>query len=96
MCCMMQSVRVVQRNLVYVVGLAMDICYEDVLRGSEYFGQFGKPVKVGNAVGRWEQEIALVSGVSIGCTHGSCHACRHKQVNRCCTTRYCAAGVLSR
>jgi len=41
-----QSVRVVQRNLVYVVGLAMDICYEDVLRGSEYFGQFGKPIKV--------------------------------------------------
>jgi hypothetical protein len=44
--CVVQSVRVVQRNLVYVVGLAMDICYEDVLRGSEFFGQFGKPIKV--------------------------------------------------
>ena len=45
MTCVLQSVRVVQRNLVYVVGLAMDICYEDVLRGSEFFGQFGKPIK---------------------------------------------------
>ena len=41
-----QSVRVVQRNLVYAVGLSMDICHEDILRSSEYFGQFGKPVKV--------------------------------------------------
>lgn len=40
-----------QRNLVYVVGLAMDICYEDVLRGSEFFGQFGKPIKVSYATG---------------------------------------------
>ena len=47
----LQSVRVVQRNLVYVVGLAMDICYEDVLRGSEFFGQFGKPIKVRHATG---------------------------------------------
>ncbi len=41
-----QSVRVVQRNLVYAVGLSMDICHEDILRSPEYFGQFGKPVKV--------------------------------------------------
>ena len=41
----MQNVRVVQRNLVYLVGLAMDICYDDLLRGSEYLGRFGKPVK---------------------------------------------------
>lgn len=38
--------RVVQRNLVYVVGLALDICYEDVLKGLDYFGQYGKIVKV--------------------------------------------------
>ena len=24
----------------------MDICHEDILRSPEYFGQFGKPVKV--------------------------------------------------
>ena len=45
-CCCPQSVRVVQRNLVYVVGLSMDICHEDTLRTAEFFGQFGKPVKV--------------------------------------------------
>ena len=45
-CCVAQNVRVVQRNLVYVVGLAMDICHEDVLKGADYFGQFGKVYKV--------------------------------------------------
>ena len=40
--------RVVQRNLVYVVGLALDICYEDALKGPEYFGQYGKIIKVGH------------------------------------------------
>lgn len=35
----------VQRNLVYAVGLAMEICYEDTLMGPEYFGAFGKMVK---------------------------------------------------
>ena len=38
--------RVVQRNLVYVVGLALDLCQEDTLKGPEYFGQFGRIVKV--------------------------------------------------
>ena len=41
----MQNVRVVQRNLVYAVGLAMEICYEDTLMGPEFFGAFGKMVK---------------------------------------------------
>ena len=41
-----QNVRVVQRNLVYVVGLPMDICYEDTLLSADYIGQFGKVVKV--------------------------------------------------
>ncbi|BDA40710.1 probable CCR4-NOT transcription complex subunit 4 at N-terminal half [Coccomyxa sp. Obi] len=40
------NVRVVQRNLVYVVGLALELCYEDLLRGPEYFGQFGKVIKI--------------------------------------------------
>jgi hypothetical protein len=42
----LQNVRVVQRNLVYVVGLAMELCHEDILKGPDYFGQFGKIVKV--------------------------------------------------
>lgn len=41
----LQNVRVVQRNLVYAVGLAMELCYEDTLMGPEYFGAFGKMVK---------------------------------------------------
>lgn len=40
-----QNVRVVQRNLVYAVGLAMEICYEDTLMGPEFFGAYGKMVK---------------------------------------------------
>jgi hypothetical protein len=44
--CAAQNVRVVQRNLVYVVGLALELCYEDLLKGPDYFGQFGKVVKV--------------------------------------------------
>ncbi|KAK9833217.1 hypothetical protein WJX74_010673 [Apatococcus lobatus] len=42
----LSSVRVVQHNLVYAVGLPLDICSEDMLKGGDYFGQFGKVVKV--------------------------------------------------
>lgn len=41
----MQNVRVVQRNLVYAVGLAMEICHEETLMGVSYFGAFGKMVR---------------------------------------------------
>ncbi|KAL6767150.1 hypothetical protein ACKKBG_A38790 [Auxenochlorella protothecoides x Auxenochlorella symbiontica] len=40
------NIRVVQPNLVYAVGLPMDTCHEDVLREQEFFGQFGRIVKV--------------------------------------------------
>jgi len=40
------NVRVVQPNLVYAVGLPMDICHEEVLREPEFFGQFGKTIKI--------------------------------------------------
>ena len=43
--CAMQNVRVVQRNLVYVVGLALELCHEDLLKTDKYFGQFGKIIK---------------------------------------------------
>ena len=42
----LQNMRVVQRNLVYVVGLSLDLCSEDTLRTQDYFGQFGRIVKV--------------------------------------------------
>ncbi|XP_022868960.1 uncharacterized protein LOC111388476 isoform X2 [Olea europaea var. sylvestris] len=42
----LSSVRVVQRNLVYVVGLPVNLADEDLLQRKEYFGQYGKVVKV--------------------------------------------------
>lgn len=41
-----QNVRVVQPNLVYAVGLSLDICHEEALRDQHYFGQFGRTVKI--------------------------------------------------
>ena len=40
------QVRVMQKNLVFVVGLSTKIAEEAVLRRSEYFGKFGKILKV--------------------------------------------------
>lgn len=37
-----QHIRVVQPNLVYAVGLSLDICHEEALRDQQYFGQFGR------------------------------------------------------
>ena len=40
------QVRVMQKNLVFVVGLSAKIAEEAVLRRNEYFGKFGKILKV--------------------------------------------------
>ncbi|KAI3654704.1 hypothetical protein MP228_000084 [Amoeboaphelidium protococcarum] len=40
------NLRVVRRNLVYVVGLSPQICTEDILRSYEYFGQYGRILKI--------------------------------------------------
>ncbi|XP_033111838.1 CCR4-NOT transcription complex subunit 4-like [Anneissia japonica] len=40
------SVRVVQKNLVFVVGLSSRLADNEVLRKQEYFGKFGKIMKV--------------------------------------------------
>ena len=40
------NVRVVQKNLVYVLGLPPKLCTEEVLRSGDYFGQYGKITKV--------------------------------------------------
>ncbi|KAI3678437.1 hypothetical protein L6452_37729 [Arctium lappa] len=40
------SVRVIQRNLVYIVGLPLNLADEDLLQRKEYFGQYGKVLKV--------------------------------------------------
>ncbi|XP_010922497.1 uncharacterized protein [Elaeis guineensis] len=40
------SVRVIQRNLVYIIGLPSNLCDESILERREYFGQYGKILKV--------------------------------------------------
>uniref|UniRef100_A0A1J3EUS8 CCR4-NOT transcription complex subunit 4 n=1 Tax=Noccaea caerulescens TaxID=107243 RepID=A0A1J3EUS8_NOCCA len=40
------GVRVIQRNLVYVVSLPLELADEDLFQRREYFGQYGKVVKV--------------------------------------------------
>ncbi|KAJ8754227.1 hypothetical protein K2173_002127 [Erythroxylum novogranatense] len=40
------NVRVIQRNLVYVIGLPLDLADEALLQQKEYFGQYGKVMKV--------------------------------------------------
>ncbi|RVW56780.1 CCR4-NOT transcription complex subunit 4 [Vitis vinifera] len=40
------SVRVIQRNLVYIVGLPLNLADEDLLQRKEYFGLYGKVLKV--------------------------------------------------
>lgn len=42
----LSSVRVIQRNLVYIVGLPLTLADEDLLQHKEYFGQYGNVLKV--------------------------------------------------
>ncbi|XP_054812607.1 uncharacterized protein LOC129313476 isoform X2 [Prosopis cineraria] len=42
----LSSVRVIQRNLVYIVGLPLNLADEEILQRREYFGQYGKVLKV--------------------------------------------------
>ncbi|XP_019443041.1 PREDICTED: uncharacterized protein LOC109347574 isoform X2 [Lupinus angustifolius] len=40
------DVRVIQRNLVYIIGLPLNLAHEDLLQQREYFGRYGKVLKV--------------------------------------------------
>ena len=42
----LSSVRVLQRYLVYIVGLPLNLADEDLLQRREYFSQYGKVLKV--------------------------------------------------
>ncbi|KAG9453274.1 hypothetical protein H6P81_006178 [Aristolochia fimbriata] len=42
----LSTVRVIQRNLVYVIGIPANLADEDMLERKEYFGQYGKVLKV--------------------------------------------------
>lgn len=40
------NLRVIQKTLVYVIGIAPEIATEDILKSPEYFGQYGDLTKV--------------------------------------------------
>ncbi|XP_054818996.1 uncharacterized protein LOC129318278 isoform X2 [Prosopis cineraria] len=42
----LSDVRVIQRNLVYIIGLPLNLADEDLLQRKEYFGRYGKVLKV--------------------------------------------------
>ncbi|CAK7342934.1 unnamed protein product [Dovyalis caffra] len=42
----LSNVRVIQRNLVYIIGLPLNLADESLLQRREYFGQYGKVLKV--------------------------------------------------
>ncbi|XP_038991996.1 uncharacterized protein LOC120115335 isoform X2 [Hibiscus syriacus] len=42
----LSSVRVIQRNLVYIVGLPLNLADEELLQRRDYFGQYGEVLKV--------------------------------------------------
>ncbi|KAK6244770.1 hypothetical protein QUC31_011179 [Theobroma cacao] len=42
----LSNIRVIKRNLVYIIGLPLDLADEDLLQRREYFGQYGKVLKL--------------------------------------------------
>jgi RNA recognition motif-containing protein len=40
------NVRVIQKNLVYVLGLPVKLATEEILKSQDYFGQYGKITKI--------------------------------------------------
>ncbi|KAG4982085.1 hypothetical protein JHK87_026834 [Glycine soja] len=42
----LSDVRVIQRNLVYIIGLPLNLADEELLQCKEYFGRYGKVMKV--------------------------------------------------
>ncbi|VAI16333.1 unnamed protein product [Triticum turgidum subsp. durum] len=61
------SVRVIQRNLVYIIGLPANLCNESVLERREYFGQYGKVLKVSvsRPTGAPSQQTSTNNGISV-------------------------------
>jgi CCR4-NOT transcription complex subunit 4 len=42
----LENLRVIQKTLVYVIGIAPEIAQEEILKSPEYFGQYGDLTKV--------------------------------------------------
>ncbi|XP_062203694.1 uncharacterized protein LOC133905908 [Phragmites australis] len=100
------SVRVIQRNLVYIIGLPANLCNESVLERREYFGQYGKVLKVSvsRLTGSLSQQASANNNISVYITYAKeeeairCIQAIHNfvlegKVLRACfgTTKYCHA-----
>ncbi|KAF1899693.1 hypothetical protein Lal_00019823 [Lupinus albus] len=73
----LNSVRVIQRNLVYIVGLSLTLGDEDLLQRREYFGQYGKVLKVSmsrTTAGVIQQFLNDTCSVACFGTTKYCHA----------------------
>lgn len=42
----LQNVRIIQRNLVYIIGIAPSIAEEKIIQSEEFFGQYGTIKKI--------------------------------------------------
>ncbi|KAF0889849.1 hypothetical protein E2562_033238 [Oryza meyeriana var. granulata] len=100
------SVRVIQRNLVYIIGLPANLCNESILERREYFGQYGKVLKVSlsRPTGAPSQQASTNNSISVYITYAKeeeairCIQAVHNfvlegKVLRACfgTTKYCHA-----
>ncbi|KAL6630599.1 hypothetical protein ACP70R_028450 [Stipagrostis hirtigluma subsp. patula] len=100
------SVRVIQRNLVYIIGLPANLCNESILERREYFGQYGKVLKVSvsRPTGPPSQQASANNNISVYITYAKeeeairCIQAVHNfvlegKVLRACfgTTKYCHA-----
>ncbi|CAL5013677.1 unnamed protein product [Urochloa decumbens] len=100
------SVRVIQRNLVYIIGLPAHLCNESVLERREYFAQYGKVLKVSvsRPNGPPSQQASANNNISVYITYAKeeeairCIQSVHNfvlegKVLRACfgTTKYCHA-----
>ncbi|XP_020271498.1 uncharacterized protein LOC109846663, partial [Asparagus officinalis] len=76
----LSSVRVVQRNLVYVMGMPSNLSDENILERKEYFGQYGKVLKVSvsRQAGATSQQAANNNTFSVYITYA-----REEEAVRC-------------
>ncbi|URE09281.1 RNA recognition [Musa troglodytarum] len=102
----LSGVRVMQKNLVYITGLPINLCDESILERKEYFGQYGKVLKVSisRAPGTSSQKTSTYNtfGIyvtyakeeeAVQCTQGVHNYVLEGKSLRACfgTTKYCHA-----
>ncbi|XP_031100460.1 uncharacterized protein LOC116004519 isoform X2 [Ipomoea triloba] len=101
----LNNMRVIQRNLVYIVGLPLNLADEELLQSKEYFGKYGRVLKVSisrTAAGAIQQFANSTCSVYITYTQEEEAVCCIQSVHgflldgrplRACfgTTKYCHA-----